>query len=44
MQVQSMFEVSHDDTNIARTGQEYVDQMRTLIDSVTVTALKSLFN
>lgn len=34
MQVQSMFEVSHDDTNIARAGQEYIDQMRPLTDGV----------
>jgi len=34
MQVQSMFEVSHDDTNIARAGQAYIDQMKPLTDGV----------
>jgi len=34
MQVQSMFEVSHDDTNIARAGQEYIDQMTPLTEGV----------
>lgn len=34
MQVQSMFEISHDDTNIARASQEYIDRMRVLADGV----------
>lgn len=34
MQVQSMFEISHDDTNIARAGQAYIDQMKPLTDGV----------